>query len=90
MSAGECVLPLFGEDDYRFAVCEQQFRGWDGRQQIRVMRPANRADHLVCEAAAFAFGLSASRDSPVAMPTRAKALSEGLDRVLAHRTVMSL
>ena len=43
-----CVLPLVGEDDYRFAVCEEQFRGWemDG-SKIRVMRPANRADDLV-------------------------------------------
>lgn len=36
VSAGECVLPLFGEDDYRFAVCEQQFRGWemDGSKSV--------------------------------------------------------
>src|ERR687897_2639554 len=44
----------------------------------------------LCEATAFVFRLSASCESPVAMPTRAKALSEGLDRVLAHRTVMSV
>lgn len=36
VSAGECVLPLVGEDDYRFAVCEQQFRGWemDGSKSV--------------------------------------------------------